>query len=172
MADGFLFLFTGVQTAVVIATGVFAWISIGKVKDSRAIEFLLNAESNFDPLYQSLIDVSSELTRNIYQNWDEVAGLSDEDVRAFPFMQTFYSQVARLCSMLDNDGLDLGLRAPARRELLNLWLRSLGAFAGHPAMQAMHESAIRCEDYNKAFMAKAALVLKPVSTLSQRIEVS
>jgi hypothetical protein len=143
--------FGAVQTVLVVASAVFAWVSIRKFRDSRGIDFILNAEGAIDPLRQSLVNASPEAIRNIYASYN-LDELSDEDCRAFPFMQSTYAHASRIFYILNNRRLDLGLKRNEREELLHLWMVNLSAFDGHPAMMCMHRNAQERRDFHENFL--------------------
>jgi hypothetical protein len=112
-------LFSGLQTIVIITAAILAWVNIIKLGHSRGIDFVINAESTIDPLRHSLLGADPTLIRNIYSNFD-LSKLSDDDCRAFPFMQSLYSHVSRMCFLMTNSRIDLGLSKSARQELIRV----------------------------------------------------
>ena len=153
-------ILTGIQTIVVIVTAAFAWINIRKFKDSRGVNFVLNAESKIDPAYQDLTAAPASVIRSIYTAYD-LSKLSDDECRALPFMQSVYLHVSRITFIVANPRLDLGLSRREKEELLQIWFAHLRTFRLHPAMQIVHQSALRDRDVNEAFLRLAVNHLGP-----------
>jgi hypothetical protein len=135
-------------------SAALAMVSIKKYRNSRGIDFVIQAESGIDPLYYGLVGADPDLIRNAYQSFG-IEGLSDEDCRLFPFMHGVYSQISRMYFLLSAKRLDYGLDRELRKEMIQAWVRELGQFKGHPAMRAMHRHAIRTCNFNTAFLRLA-----------------
>ncbi len=158
MSTALALLFGGVQTVVVIATAGLAWVSIKKFRDSRGIDFILNAESAVDPLRFAAMSLPPEAIRSIYAHYD-LTNLSDVECHAFAFMHSLYSHVSRMCYILTNDHLDLGLNESERAEVLDLWMKYLAFFKNHPAMVRFHLVSQTQRDYNERFLELAVKYL-------------
>jgi hypothetical protein len=91
-----------INTLLVLATAILAFISIRKFRQSRGIDFILNAESAIDPIRQGLLGSDPALIRNIYRNFC-IENLSDEDCQAFPFMHAVYVHVSRSTSFFPRE---------------------------------------------------------------------
>jgi hypothetical protein len=137
---------------------VLAAVSIRKYRNSRGIDFILQAESAIDPLYQRLVGAEPDLIRNAYRGFG-VDDLSDEDCRIFPFMHGVYSQVSRMYFILSAKRLDYGLDGQLRKEMIQAWVRELEQYRGHSAMRVMHRHAIQVRNFNTAFLQLAEEVL-------------
>lgn len=154
MSNTVTLLIGAVQAIVVVASAALAWVSIRKFRDSRGVDFVLNAESAIDPLRQSLVNAPVAVIRNVYRAYN-LDDLSDEDCQAFPFMQSLYSHVSRICYILTSRRLDLGLHESERRDLIESWMKYLSLFRSHPAMAKIHASALVHRDFNEAFLSLA-----------------
>ncbi len=148
----------GIQTLVVVVTAIFAWVNIRKFKDSRGIDFVLNAENQIDPIYQNLTHTSPSVIRSIYANYD-LSGLSEDECQALPFMHSLYLHVSRITYITSNSRLDLGLTRLKKDTLLRLWFAHLGTFRNHPAMRIVHQTSVRVRDVNDTFLHLAAVHL-------------
>lgn len=145
---------------LVVAFGTYLAIkNLKKITHSRAIDFVLDAESKIDPLRHGLVSAEPRVIREIYTAYD-LTDLTDDQVAAFPFMQSVFSHVSRLYYLLCNRSLDLGLSEEQREELIVSWMGYLGSFRSSPAMQVMYKAAIRHGDFNTSFMTKARDVLE------------
>ena len=142
---------TTVQTIVILATVIVAWISLKKFRDSQGVNFLIEAEGKIDPLIHQLVGADSDLIRSVYSTFD-LSNLSDTECRAFPVMQSLYIQVSRLYHILTSRSLDLGLTESQRVELIREWTSYLSLYKTHPAMIKMHQHAMTVRDFNEEFL--------------------
>jgi hypothetical protein len=136
-------------------SGALAWSSLRKYRNSRGIDFILEAESAIDPLYHKMVGAEPALIRNAYRSYG-IAKLSDENCRVFPFMHVVYSQVSRMYFILSAKQLDYGLDQSMRAEMIKGWVSELEQYKHHPAMIAMHRHAIQAENFNSAFLRLAS----------------
>jgi hypothetical protein len=70
-------------------------------------------------------------------------------------MFSLYSHVSRMCYILTNRQLDLGITSKARTEVVDLWMKYLALFKDHPAMIKVHSNAQVHRDYNEPFLELA-----------------
>lgn len=148
-----------IQTLLIFFAAIIAYVNLRKFRDARGVDFVIDAESTIDPLRHSLTGADPKLIRSIYRSYD-LDDLSDEDCRAFPFMQSVYSHVSRIYYILDNGKLDLGLQKEDRDELINSWTEYLVTFRDHPAMQKIHASAMARRDFNQSFLTAAERLMR------------
>jgi ubiquinone/menaquinone biosynthesis C-methylase UbiE len=153
-----------INTLLVLITASLAYVSIQKFRQSRGIDFILDAESAIDPIRHGLVGADPSLIRNIYSNNFFLEELSDEDCQAFPFMHAVYAHVSRMYFILSADRMDHGLNAYERDETINSWTRYLVLFKDHPAMRAVHRQTLRDRDRNAAFIDLAKSLLGDEST--------
>lgn len=158
-----------VNTLLVLITVCLAYVNIQKFRQSRGIDFILDAESAIDPVRHGLVGADPALIRNIFRDKFYLEELSDEDCKAFPFMHAVYAHVSRMYFILYGDRLDYGLDAHDKDETINSWIRYLVLFKDHPAMQAVHRQTLRDRDRNSAFIDIATKLLGDESSLSSPI---
>jgi hypothetical protein len=151
-------IFTGIQTIFVAAAAMIAIVNLRKFRDARGVDFIINAESTIDPLRHGLSSADASVIRSVYKGY-MLEDLTEDDCRAFPFMQSVYSHVSRMYFILCNDRLDLGLHSSEREQLVESWTRYLVLFKDHPAMKKMHANAIKNKDFNKPFLDLAARLM-------------
>lgn len=142
---------TTVQTIVIVITVVVAWVSLRKYRDSQGVNFIIEAESKLDPLRHQLVGADADLIRSVYSIYD-LSSLSDVDCRAFPVMESIYTQTSRLYYILTSRNMDLGLNESQRAELIREWALYLALFKTHPAMIIMHQHSIISRDFNAGFL--------------------
>jgi hypothetical protein len=147
-------IFQVVSVVLLTFSAALAMVSLKKYRNSRGIDFVIQAESGIDPLYHGLVGADPDLIRNAYKCFG-IEGLSGEDCRLFPFMHGVYSQISRMYFVLSAKRLDYGLDRELREEMIQAWVRELGQFKGHPAMRAMHRHAIRTRNFNTSFLRLA-----------------
>lgn len=151
---------TTVQTIIILATVIVAWISVRKFRDSQGVNFIIEAETKIDPLFYQLAGANPSLIRNVYSPYD-LSGLTDTECQAFPIMHQLYEHVSRLCSILMTPTLDFGLTEFQRAELLRSWTSYLALFKEHPAMRVMHHYAMTNRDFNEEFLNLASQLMGP-----------
>ncbi len=159
------------NTFLVLITAILAYIAIKKTRQSRGIDFILEAESAIDPIRHSLVGADPSLIRNIYKDKFYLDELSDEDCQAFPFMHAVYAHVSRMYFILSARRLDHGLDANERDETIGSWTRYLVLFKDHPAMRAVHHQTLRDRDRNSAFIELAKELLGDESSFSSPLMV-
>jgi hypothetical protein len=147
--------------AILAFSGALAWLSLRKYRNSRGIDFILEAEGAIDPLYHRMVGAEPVLIRSIYRSYG-IEKLSDENCRVFPFMHVVYSQVSRMYFILSAKQLDYGLDPSMREEMIQSWVKELEQYKHHPAMIAMHRHAIRTENFNSAFLRLAGEIFSHV----------
>ena len=143
----------------VILSTALALLNIRKYRNSRAIDFILNAESSIDPLHHALVGGDPALIREIYRNHG-ARNLSDTDCQAFPYMYSVYAHISRMYFILSAQNLDYGLSRRLREITIETWSRDLALYKDHPAMRALHEEALRSANFNESFLRLADDLLR------------
>jgi hypothetical protein len=150
-------IFQVVSLILIGVSATLAWVSIQKYRNSRGIDFVLEAEGAIDPLYHKLVGEEPALIRNAYRSFG-IQDLSDDDCRVFPFMHVIYSHISRMYFILSARQLDYGLTQVLREEMTQAWVKELVQYRDHPAMVAMHRHAVRTGNFNSAFLRLAGEV--------------
>lgn len=118
-----------------------------KQSDTAAVNFILQAEGQFDRAMESLISAPAHITRQAYAPEVDPAW-SDAEIATFVFMKRLFGQVSRMVFIAHNSAIDLGLSASDREDLISDWRKTLSKYRDHPIMRRVAENALRNEDYN------------------------
>lgn len=138
---------------LVLSVGLAA-ISVRKLRNSRGVDFILQAEGAVDPLHYGLVGAEPEIIRSVYRAFD-LDLLDDADCRDFPFMYSIYTHASRMHYIMSAKRFDYGLSAFQREETKRAWTNDLLLFIDHPAMKTVHQHALRLRNYNSSFLQLA-----------------
>lgn len=152
-----------ISLILVVVSAATALLGIQKYRNSRGIDYILNAEGVVDPMHHELVGADPALIRSIYRGY-EIDDLTDVDCRSFPFMYSIYVHVSRMHFLISSPSLDLGLSVQTRASEIEKWLRDLALYKNHPAMVAVHRTAMRSGNFNPQFMRLADDIIEPFSS--------
>lgn len=144
-------LLNGFQLFVILAGVLVAWINIRKLRDSRGIDFIINAEGQVDDLHANLVDKDIPLIRRAFGG-DIPDEYSDLEVRLYAYFFFKYSHYSRMYFLLGNRNLDLGLSEKNRNETIDAWMNEFRSFSKDPVMMKVHENAVKNMDFNQDFL--------------------
>jgi len=137
---------TGVITALAV---FFAYLQVRltarqlrKQSDKNSIEFVLNAEGQFDGMWEALIGQSATVIRNavpheLNPKWN------DDEVKAFVCLRRRYGHIARMVFLVTDESMDLGMSADKREEFIAPWRADLRLYKDNPIMRHIHEVALK-----------------------------
>lgn len=118
-----------------------------KQSDTAAVNFILQAEGQFDRAIEALMTAPPHVVRNAYApeidpDWP------DQDLATFIFMKRLFGQVSRMVFIAHNREIDLGLSEADRADLIADWDRTLRKYRDHPIMRRVYRNAMQNRDYN------------------------
>lgn len=162
MAVSLQTVLTVAQTVASISTPIAIFLAVRqfrlvsrqakKQSDTAAVNFILQAEGNFDRAMEALINAPPRVVRNAYApeidpEWD------DQSVATFMFLKRLFGQVSRMVFIAHNTAIDLGLSPKDRQALVDDWANTLKKYRDHPIMQRIVANAMRNGDYNANMLA-------------------
>lgn len=128
-----------------------------KQSDNAAVNFVINAEGQFDSMTEALLGATPDLIASVHKeevdpNWSEV------ELRSFVYLRRLYSQVSRMVYIVNDKTLDVGMDDNDRMEFLEVWERELRTFQTHPIMRRIHQNAVKHGNFNSHMLSWAAKV--------------
>jgi hypothetical protein len=123
-----------------------------KQSDTAAVNFILQAEGQFDRAMEMLINAPPAVIRQAYAPEIDPSW-KDEDLAAFIFMKRLFGQVSRMVFIAHNQAIDLGMSQKDREDLIVDWENTLLKYREHPIMRRIFENAMRNQDYNRHMLA-------------------
>ena len=118
-----------------------------KQSDTAAVNFVLQAEGQFDRAMEVLINAGPDVIRKAYGAEIDLAW-SNADLAAFVFMKRLFGQVSRMVFIAHNQAIDLGLSDKDRADLVMDWANTLRKYRDQPVMRRIVDNAMRYRDYN------------------------
>lgn len=100
---------------------LFTIRSIRQARDSRNIDFIINAEGQVDPLFLSLTEAEPEVVRATLPGVVPPE-VPDAKVKAYMNVYYAYRHLSRIIYMLQNDDVSLGMTRRERREHVEDWM--------------------------------------------------
>jgi hypothetical protein len=122
-----------------------------KQTDKSATEFVLNAEGQFDGMYEALFDQESSVIRLCYEK-EVDPSWSDEEIKKFVFLLRYYGHISRMVYLVRDQTLDIGMTADERDELLKPWEARLAIFRDDKIMNKIHSNALNFKNYNERML--------------------
>lgn len=136
-----------------------------KQSDTAAVNFILQAEGQFDRAMESLINAPPAVIRQAYAPEIDPSW-KDEDLAAFMFMKRLFGQVSRMVFIAHNQSIDLGMSQKDRQDLIADWENTLVKYREHPVMRRIFENAMRNQDYNRHMLAMCQKIFADPSSAS------
>jgi hypothetical protein len=122
-----------------------------KQTDKSAIEFVLNAEGQFDGMYEALFNQEPAVIRLCYEK-EVDADWSDEEIKKFVFFLRYYGHISRMIYLARDQTLDIGITADERDEFLRPWEARLAIFRDDKIMNRIHSNALQFKNYNQRML--------------------
>jgi len=160
----FLSVIQAVTNFVTMLTIIFAFWQVRiaarqlrKQNDKSAIEFVLDAEGQFDGMHEALFGQDASVIRQCHskevdEKW------SDIEVKKFVYYYRYYGHISRMVYLLMDNKLDVGMTHSERKEFLSPWIERLKIFRGDPIMQRIHESGQKYRNYNTHMLELSAQI--------------
>jgi len=125
---------------------------IKKQSDNTAVNFVLNAEGQFDGMHEQALTAPIEVIKVAYgpeidPSWTET------DIRSFVYLRRLYGHVSRMVYIVNDTTVDVGMDDEDRKDFILAWERMLMKYVDHPIMLHVHKNAMRFQDYNTHMLA-------------------
>lgn len=137
-----------------------ARVQAKKQSDAAGVNFILQAEGQFDRAMEGLIHAPAAVIRHAYAAEVDPTW-TDQEVATFVFLKRLFGQVSRMVFIAHNEAIDLGLSSADRKDLIEDWERTLRKYRDHPIMRRIYENAMRNRDYNAHMLALSQDVFGP-----------
>lgn len=128
-----------------------------KQNDKAATEFVLDAEGQFDGMFEALLGQDAAVIRICYEK-EVDPHWTDSEVKKYIFFLRYYGHISRMVYLVRNQALDIGMVPKQRDNLLAPWEARLFIFKDDPIMQRIHRNALKFRNYNDHMLALSTKV--------------
>lgn len=173
MSNATLSIIQAVSAVITAAAIIFAFWQVRiaarqlrKQNDKSATEFVLDAEGQFDGMYEAALSLNATTIRRIFEDQIDPEW-SDEDLKKFVYLLRYFGHISRMAYLLQDSTLDIGMTADERSELLGQWQRGLSIYKGDRVMRRIHENAMRFGNYNRRMLELSRAIFGDAEGTSQ-----
>jgi hypothetical protein len=115
---------------------------IRKGRDKTSIEFILDAEGQFDGTWEAIMGEDADVIRKAVPH-ELLPDWTDDEVKAFVFLRRRYGHIARIVFIVTDTAIDMGMSDEKREVFLAPWRADLMMFKDNPIMCHIHRVATK-----------------------------
>lgn len=137
---------------VIIIVGFIATLSsLKQGKDSRNIDFVINAEGQIDPLFLSIAEQDPHVIRAMFPKLIP-ASVADSDLKTLVLTYYAYRHASRMYYLFANDDISLGMNEMDRKRMAEEWMSELKKY-NLDYIRIIHDFSHISDEFNAGFIS-------------------
>jgi hypothetical protein len=145
----FSLVLQGLEVLAVIFGFTMTVRTIEQARDSRNVDFVIDAEGQVDPLFLALLNAPPEVIRKT------VPGVVTPDIpddKIAPYMHIYfaYRHLSRIIYMLQNESVSIGMSKAERRQFIDDWINEIKKY-DQEIVRDLHSRCRLTGEFNNGF---------------------